>query len=89
MFWIVLFFTSYFEAPPKQNRRQSPARGCHYGTNWLAPRATPTNKIKGVLQMRFLYFVTGVLCACAGLVIACKCSEAVRNFVIPLLGGGA
>lgn len=39
--------------------------------------------------MKFLCFVTGVLCTCAGLVIACKCSEAVRNFVLPLLGGGA
>lgn len=39
--------------------------------------------------MKFLCFVLGVLCSAAAIVISCRCSEAVRNFILPLLGGGA
>ena len=34
-------------------------------------------------------FITGALCACAGVIVTCAVSASAREWVIHILGGGA
>ena len=82
------FFTSYFLNATKS--QDSLARGCHYGASLArTQQALQIIIFRGVTMRGIISFVTGALCACAGVIVTCAVSAPAREWVIHILGGGA
>lgn len=88
------FCVALFFPPPifgtRPNRKTVLPEGCHYGASLARTQQTLQNIIfRGVSMRGIISFITGALCACAGVIVTCAVSASAREWVIHILGGGA